>query len=1391
MESTDIIASIIASVETISLSYGRFHRIEGFPRAFTEVAHALLLVEEILPLLQQGIKSQSSHWHNDDFIVKSLNDGLSECLELASSMCSIIRDITAVQDSGINKWSGIIHSYRQKVASIGKGHNIETLMLNLLVGLRKVFLNDSITKDFALPEQDAKLENAYKSLTGALSSLQASDTAQPSTTRSGFPRVSAASTSSVFSRPSVASSVFSRGSAASTSSSFSRASATSSSFYKRLTTRLERNKHQFATGSTAAMPPIINPTEEKPEAGELVENRESQKPPERDQIEAMNTIEEKSEVGEVAENDEVPQPSEKYLIEKHKSTELLSAARRGNEGVVRALLEKNDVNSDYDDGKRLAPQLWAANKRRETINRPPEKMVRVIEPKDKAGRTPLSWAAGGGHLRIVRILLYHGIDAETSDHMFRTPLSWAARGGHMDVVHILLDSGCNIESWDAAGRTPLSWAAGKGHLTVVGALLDCGSQTESWDNTGRTPLSWAAGEGHIDVIKLLLERGSDIESWDNNGRKPLSWAVIKSHTEIMSHLIRAGASVDSVDNDGRTLLSWAAEQGQEVAVIQLLDAGADAKSKDSTGFTPLSWAAEKGHLEVVQRLLLVEDLKVSDEVVEEAGWLPRHEDGSPTTADTQSLLSELDVNLHQPFCAHKLRKKESESTMHQSSDLRAQHLCRVDMQNHLSRLCGLAGVFPPERNPSSAFGWISFLTQETSIFFSKPNGDMKKSRVPKGFILQLHQAASGLVSAAICLQQSGFCCNQFTVLTASQYESGQCVIGMKTIVFDRLLELEASIAALRYEGLSDSIISRCVSICMHILENLFDISLPMPSTSGLKLHYCSLAVQLLCLGLVLYSRAHVGTFHPVYLAKPLNDIILCGSSSDHLQIAAEQHELSCMGDMVGEKVFAFRLISQTPPTEKKQSPAYLSATCEEIVDSWGPGSLLFADPEGLSEDRIFGLVIRGGIIEYHGRLSNGDRLFHWGEELVNTDPTSSVVFGYRDRIVIGADLGATEGSAVTVVHRMKPESQINAPQDDQQESEESANENIHERQNQPPSLYRSVNVNDTCKRDTLETWRASQGYRAMMGTEPSVWKFVERSFVLQFGDKVLGQVGANQTKQPGVSAKQAVLDRWTNEGNLLLLEELYGLQVSLCTGVARRVPLRVIVCDDLIDYIGGLKIPGWKELEGQARRAMMSKESFCEWDSKLTPDSESRKCMVKVVDKLLRRLRDTGFDKNGIRFVLLWPNKSEAHHCVRLAPEGDQAWCRMLKDKEWSTTFAVATNLCLEASSYKCRDGQTVWGGMKTLSTFMFYSEPGGSSTICAKTWQINDDRWYWSGETGGKVMFLARKKPEKVAELDFYRRRLNVLPKRLWSFIPSPEVLVEITSMEDSGEEVLIACRS
>lgn len=1262
MESIDVtVTFILAEVETISSTHRKLERIKGLPEAFVAVGNVIPLAEETLRLLQQALESQSFDWKDEDEIIESINNGLNKCLELVNYMESILRQVMIVDMLGSGSWPGIIGSYRQILKSTGKGQNIESLILSLLVELRMLLINHSITEDVALSGQDRKLETACKILTEALSSLPASDSS--------------------------------------------------------------------------------------------------------------------------------PQPSNKYLAKNQYGTRLFWSAKSGKEEIVWNLLNNNDINLDQKDKKGRTPLSLAAEKGHKTITLLLLQTESDIESKDNTGRTPLSWAAGAGQHAVVQALLDNGSDPESFDNMLQTPLLWAAREGHTMVVRDLLDFGSNIESWDYAGRTPLSWAAGEGHLAIVRDLLDCGSDIESWDNTGRTPLSWAIGQGQLEVVRLLLNHRSDVKPLDNVGRTPRSRAAMKGHKSIVSHLTHAGASMDSVDNNGRTLMSWAAEKGQEAVVILLLDAGADANSKDNDGYTPLSRAADKGHLGVVLQLLMVEDHKASGGISEEVGWLPQYEDGSFVVADSPSPSSKLGVNLHQLCCAHKLQQTDgSDPFVHQNLDLRPQHLSRVDMQNQLSLLCGLAGVFPPGSQPSSAFGWASFLIQEASIFFTSKPDDLIEPGGPVELILQLHQAVSGLVSGAVYLQQSGFCCNQFTALTTSQNDSAQSVIRMNTISFHRVLELAENIMALRDGGFNDSVISRCASTSTDILKSFFDTALPVPSTIDLKLHYCSLAVQLLSLSLVLYSRAHIGGFHPVYLTKPLNRVVLRGSSPNRLQIAAEQHKLSCMGNMVGDDVFAFRLISKTAPIEEIKSPLHLSATCEEIVDSWGPGSLLFIDSKEPSEDKLFGLVIRGGIIQQHGRLGNGDTLFHWGEELISTDPVSAAVFSYRDKIIIGAALDPDREPSISFVPNREPEKQMNAPQVQHQESDISVLGTLSNKQRQSPKTYRSVCINESCKRDTLETWQASQGHRAMLGTVSETWKFVERSFVLQFGDNVLGQIGGNQVKQPGVSAKRAVLDRWTNEGNLLILEELYGLQVSLCTGVARRVSLRDLICHDLMEYIHGLMLPGWEQLEEQAKRAMASKEAFREWNARLNPGSESRKCMVKVVDTLLQLLKGTGFDKNGDRFALLWPNGSEARHCVKMEPEGDQAWCRMLKDKEWSTTFAVGTDLCLEVPPYKCRDKQIAWGGMKTFSTFMFYSESRGDPTKYEKDWQITHDKWYWNGEAGGKVIFLARKDPAKVTELDFHR---NFVPKRLCSFVTAVEVLVEITSMEDLGEEVLIACRS
>lgn len=115
----------------------------------------------------------------------------------------------------------------------------------------------------------------------------------------------------------------------------------------------------------------------------------------------------------------------------------------------------------------------------------------------------------------------------------QTPLHCAARLGHKELVKLLLDHKANPDSSTTAGHTPLHICAREGHVHTIRILLDAGAQQTRMTKVGSvsfclvcpflpsltaafvgeqkgfTPLHVASKYGKVDVAELLLERGAD------------------------------------------------------------------------------------------------------------------------------------------------------------------------------------------------------------------------------------------------------------------------------------------------------------------------------------------------------------------------------------------------------------------------------------------------------------------------------------------------------------------------------------------------------------------------------------------------------------------------------------------------------------------------------------------------------------------------------------------------------------------------------------------------------------------------------------------------------------------------------------------------------------------
>lgn len=146
--------------------------------------------------------------------------------------------------------------------------------------------------------------------------------------------------------------------------------------------------------------------------------------------------------------------------------ELLLAARKGNLGAVRALLDKGvDINA-----------------------------------KSPYGATPLYFAASNGHAEVVKLLLERGANVNAKDSFYETTaLNSATSKGRAQVVKLLLENG-------AEGKEQaLVMAAFFGHTEVVKVVLEKGGFKPE---TLSDALGAATKNNHAAAAELLKKAGA-------------------------------------------------------------------------------------------------------------------------------------------------------------------------------------------------------------------------------------------------------------------------------------------------------------------------------------------------------------------------------------------------------------------------------------------------------------------------------------------------------------------------------------------------------------------------------------------------------------------------------------------------------------------------------------------------------------------------------------------------------------------------------------------------------------------------------------------------------------------------------------------------------------------
>lgn len=180
--------------------------------------------------------------------------------------------------------------------------------------------------------------------------------------------------------------------------------------------------------------------------------------------------------------------------------DFFTAVKRDDAEAVRALLGRG-FDPDTLDPKGLSGLYLA-------LREPSPKVAAAligwprtnVEIRTREDESPLMMAALKGHLDLTRQLVERGADVNKTGW---TPLHYAATGGHVAIIELLLEHHAYIDAESPNGTTPLMMAAQYGSIGAVKLLLDAGADPGLKNKLGLSAIDFAYRVNRTEAAELI------------------------------------------------------------------------------------------------------------------------------------------------------------------------------------------------------------------------------------------------------------------------------------------------------------------------------------------------------------------------------------------------------------------------------------------------------------------------------------------------------------------------------------------------------------------------------------------------------------------------------------------------------------------------------------------------------------------------------------------------------------------------------------------------------------------------------------------------------------------------------------------------------------------------